>query len=187
MHTNHGPKEDPLTDLGYEPRDVNVGALGKWTIGLFGFIAISIVISWFVIAGANCGPVKFDGLGASYSGHPDQFKARKIPGEPYPLLQNNVTAKADIMDVRREEETRLHGYGWANTAKSRATLPVDKAIELIALRGAPKTGNQVPAVSKGNVSDQRKDVVPGVTTDPAPPAGAKSTNSMSGTPKPAGK
>lgn len=177
MHTNHGPKEDPLTDLGYEPRDVNVGALGKWVVGFFGFIAFSVTVSWATMVGINCGPVKIDGLSASYSEKPSAFKARKIPGAPYPLLQNNVTATADIMDLRRAEDVRLHGYGWANSEKSRVTIPVEQAIKLIVERGAPKTGRDVPAVSRGNVTDQRKDVVPGVTTDPPAPTKSKPATS----------
>jgi hypothetical protein len=180
MHTNHGPKEDPLTDLGYEPRDVNVGALGKWTIGFYAFVAFSIIVSWLFMAGIQCGPIKIDGLSSKYMGKPDQFKARKIPEPPNPLLQDNVVAKTEIMDLRREEEARLKGYSWANDDKSKVTMPVDEAIKIIASKGAPKTGNEVPAVSKGNTTDQRKDDVPGVTTEVQPaPSAPKSKPSFS--------
>lgn len=166
MHTNHGPKEDPLTDLGYEPRDVNVGQLGKWVIGFFLFVVASLIASWVIIAtGLHIGPIQIDAMSKAYAGKGDDFKSRKVPGSPNPILQNNVTAKTDIMDMRRAEEDRLKGYGWANAEKTKVTMPVDRAIDAMVSKGLPKTGAEVPAVSRGNDSDQRKDVVPGVTTE----------------------
>ena len=71
MHTNHGPKEDPLTDLGYEPRDVNVGQLGKWVIGFFLFVVASLIASWVIIAtGLHIGPIKIDAMSKAYTYFP---------------------------------------------------------------------------------------------------------------------
>ena len=138
MHTNHGPKEDPLTDLGYEPRDVNVAQLGKWVIGFFIFVVLSAITSWVILSsGINLRFLKIDGMSPAYTGKADDFKSRRIPGAPNPLLQNNVTARSDIMDMRRAEEERLKGYGWANAEKTKITMPVDRAIDSMVKRAHP--------------------------------------------------
>ena len=123
MHTNHGPKEDPLTDLGYEPRDVNVAQLGKWVIGFFIFVVLSLITSWVILSsGIHFWFIQIDGMSPAYTGKADDFKSRKIPGAPNPLLQNNVTARSDIMDMRRAEDERLKGYGWANALAPKVSV-----------------------------------------------------------------
>jgi hypothetical protein len=54
---------------------------------------------------------------------------------PNPRLQINPAA--DLRDLRKWEERRLSGYGWADRTQNVVRLPIERAIELAAERGLP--------------------------------------------------
>jgi hypothetical protein len=163
MHTK-GPKEDPLVELGYEHRDINIPALRNAVLGFFAFTFFSFGLGWAL----------YTHWDPQFS---DEYKNAKenriIPRDPNPLLQNNITARTDLMGLRQHETAILTSTGWDET-HTNLHIPVDQAMSLIAQRGLPPTGNSVPAISKGNTTDQRKDAVP----EQQPPA-------AEGGPKPA--
>lgn len=171
MHTNE-PRQDPLTDLGYETRDVHYRSLAKVLIWFIVFVIANLVIGFVLLAtGIHFNPfgmrlINIDAMSPVYAGKQNlESDKRKIPGEPYPMVQSNLSTRVDIQTMRQEEETRLKGYGYANGEHTRASIPVDRAMEMVAGGQSISTGNSVDAVTKGNTTDQRKDSVPGVTTE----------------------
>ena len=176
MHTEK--REDPLVELGYEVRDLNTVAIRNATIGFFIFTVASAVI------GAVCYRVM----------NPTVFEDKKptnrvVPSAPYPMVQSNVAAKTDIMDIRQHETSILTApIGWADAEKTHLHLPIDKAIAIIAERGAKPTGTSVAAVSKGHTPDAAIGERPSAPSAKSPPAAGTMTGGLTptgfGGPKP---
>ena len=158
MHTEK--REDPLTHLGYETRDVNYGALNKAVIGFFLFTTVSAILGWIFFRVMRPSPTKADMA----------IKANNLPNDPFPRLQTNTTARVDLMELRQREDSLLNTGG--KNADGSLHIPIDSAINLVVSRGIKPTGKSVPAVSKGNTTDERKMPEPGapVQKKPATPA-----------------
>jgi hypothetical protein len=160
MHTNHGPRPDPLTDLGYEPRDINMRKIGLATAFFFGFAFFCVFATWGIIKLMM--PSYFDQRAdlPHYS--------TQIPTPPNPLLQTDVTARTDIQDLRRKESTSLHGGGWVDQPKGVAHIPIDRAMEIIVERegSAPReTSNATTPNANATAT------VPATATGAAAPRG----------------
>jgi hypothetical protein len=139
MHTEK--REDPLVELGYEVRDLNTVAIRNATIGFFIFAIGSAAIGFAAYRIMN--PTVFETK--------PSLSNRVVPEAPNPLIQSNMAAKTDIMDIRQHETAVLTApIGWADDAKTRLHLPIDKAMDIIATRGVKPTGQSIPAVSKGH-------------------------------------
>ncbi|MDR3689624.1 MAG: hypothetical protein P4L46_09625 [Fimbriimonas sp.] len=141
MHTEK--REDPLVELGYEIRDVNKKALVNGTIGFFVFAIASSVIGFVIFRLMY--PAGFDA----------QHEPKSLmPQSPNPLVQSNITAKTDIMDLRQQEDKVLNAPAhWVDASHTKIAIPIDRAMEIIADRGMPKTTPDVPAVTKGHTPD----------------------------------
>lgn len=152
MHTEK--REDPLVELGYEVRDLNTVAIRNAAIGFFVFTIASAAIGFACYRVMN--PTVFE---------PRPPGNRVVPGPPNPLIQSNIAAKVDIMDVRQHETAELTApVGWTDDSKTHLHIPIDKAMEIIATRGAKPTGESVPAISPGHTPN------PGIGEKPASPA-----------------
>ncbi|AIE85554.1 hypothetical protein [Fimbriimonas ginsengisoli] len=203
MHTNE-PREDPLVELGYEIRDVDYPKTRKAIIYFLSFGAFCAVVGWFIYANRFwIFRVTDTRVG------PHEALARRIPQDPNPLLQDNVGSKVDISDFRKEESAKLNTTGYMDKALTRVHIPIDRAIDLIAQRGIVPTNRTVPAVSKGNTTNQNQmptgvqtqtptekpgqPGVPGIVQPPAPLGGGTSSegivhlSSPNGSPKTAPK
>lgn len=160
MRTDH-PKEDPLVELGYEIRDVNYRALVKAVVYFFVFAAASFGFGMWFYGKAN--PEKNRHTLANVN-----KLNRPMPGENHPILQQNVNSKTDLMRMREAEDNRLHGTGPIE-GSDKVHIPIERAMDLLAERGLPKTGAEVPAVSQGNTTDGPKTTTPEPTTAPTTP------------------
>jgi len=145
MHTEK--REDPLVEMGYEVRDINLKGITKAVIIFFAFAAAMIAISWVVLFGIKIGPINMIGMNPMYANKQSGYnKMRVIPTAPNPVLQTNVSARTDIADMRQNEAKRLNNYSGPQDAQ--AHIPINAAIEKLVERGI-STGASVPAVSKG--------------------------------------
>jgi hypothetical protein len=136
MH-DHGPREDPLTDMGFETRDINVKGLRNTAIIFFGFsMACFVVVAvWFVWYAPKM----------STSIDP----TKHMPEVP---LQSNISVREDIQVFRQAETKRLETRGGNPDGGLR--IPITDAINIIAQRGLPRTESSVHAVSPGNTITQ---------------------------------
>jgi hypothetical protein len=57
------------------------------------------------------------------------------PIAPEPRLQTND--QADLEKFRAAEEEKLNSYGWVNKEAGIIRIPIERAMDLIALRGLP--------------------------------------------------
>jgi hypothetical protein len=145
MHS-HGPRPDPLTDLGYEPQDVNLRKLGMALFFFFTFALVCIGGSSLIIKLMSPG----------YFDHRADMPAlaKSIPAPPNPLLQTDVTAKTDIRDLRRREDVALTTPAWIDQQKGVVRVPIERAMELTVERAksAPSApaGSAAPSTTKVN-------------------------------------
>ena len=129
MHDKH-EKEDPLVDLGYETRDLNMGPLVKAVMAFFVFVTATYIIAIPIFRLFNPQIANGETISAPF--------ARKPPEAPNPLLQTNVTTKTDIMDLRKAETAQLTTSGTIDAKAGVYRIPVDRAIDLVAKRGLPE-------------------------------------------------
>lgn len=144
-HGGHGePQIDPkyrdadyLKTLGYERRDVAIPTLAKWIGGLFVFIFGALGLAFAVYA-----------LFVTDEAQDKQTLALRAQTRDVPRDLPKVQAypRRDMVLFRREEEQKVHGYGWVNERKGLAHIPVETAIEEIAANGfgAPAAGSRAP-------------------------------------------
>ena len=136
MHKPHhsGPPVDPdeLRKLGFERRDIGLKVIAKWVVGFFIFGAVSIII-----AAITFQVLVPDGI----SRKPD-FERRRVP--PEPRLQDNVTAKLDMFEMRHNENELLQSYGWVDKERGIIRIPIDQAIDMAAQGVRPTSSGVAP-------------------------------------------
>jgi hypothetical protein len=113
------PKGDH--QIGYEVRDVNAWAVGKFAIGLvlLCIFAIVLLLGFFKYLQTHEGPTV--------------EPARQFP--PQPRLEN--TPILDLKAMRAAEDKILNSYGWVDQPKGVVRIPIAQAIDLLAQRGLP--------------------------------------------------
>ncbi len=129
---------DPLTQLGYEPRDVSTGPLLKWGIALAVFIAVSLLASLGIYSLTMPPPEKLRQKTGPVNA------VQPIPNAP--MLQ--VNPALDMREYRIEEDRTLHSYGWVDRSRGIVHIPIDRAMELLMEKGLP-TRQSAPAPEGG--------------------------------------
>ena len=158
MHTNH-KHEAPNTEIGYETRDVSLPGLAKAAAYFFGFAILSGILGWiFLSTGFHFGPIQIDGMDPNYTASKPKTM-RKIPASPNPLLQNNVSAKVEISEMRNDEDIKLNGTAYTNADQTKVRIPIDTAMDILVRDGIQKVGTTVPAKTVGHTTE-KVDTVP---------------------------
>jgi len=133
LHLPHGAHaESPRVDspdVRHEESDVNIRAIFGFGIGLaVAGIVISFVV-WLLFQ------------------HFEARESRKVTPEfplaaqqgnrlpPEPRLQTNP--RADLADLRAQEENVLKTYGWIDKKASVVRIPIEEAMKLTVQRGLP--------------------------------------------------
>lgn len=112
-------------------RDIQVRRVVATGIWLAAVIAVSMAAMWFLSVSLRSAEQAADPPRSPLP----EASARQLP--PPPLLQDKP--ERDLAAMRQEEERVLEGYGWVDEAGGVARIPIERAIELIALRGLPRT------------------------------------------------
>lgn len=115
--------------LKHEESDVNFGGIVGFAVGLLvvGAVVAVVVLGvfrYFSRQNAQQGPVEYP-LGLS--------EENRLP--PEPRLQTNP--RQDLRDMRAQEESVLHSYGWVDRNAGVVRIPIDDAIRLTLERGLP--------------------------------------------------
>jgi hypothetical protein len=115
-------------DVQFEESDI--GALGVVVAG-FGLLVgiwIIVVLLYFVFTF-----FAHHRAAVSPPAPPLARERRSMP--PAPQLQ--VSSRADLKDLRTYEDSELHKYEWLDRQQGIVTIPIERAMELIAIRGIP--------------------------------------------------
>jgi hypothetical protein len=138
---NMDSKTDYLDKLGYETRDIDLGAIVGWITRLFVFIGVTS----FVTAGLYWG---FLALAKAPRADSGPAIARRLPPDPNPTVQPNPVL--EIRNFRQEEEEKVKKVDWKDRNARTFTIPVDRAMDLtlqrhaLPVRGQTSTSKPTP-------------------------------------------
>lgn len=117
--------------LGYDHRDLPWNAVGK---GIGAFFVLTAVLS-AVAFGALWVTMRL--IGVDRPPFVPQQEATKNKPLLAPL-QDNVTAKKDMSDLRKLEDKKLNSYGNIDGQPGKVHIPVERAMEMMS--GSTATG-----------------------------------------------
>ena len=132
----HEPIKGPgRPKRGFEDDDVSVGRLFAFAAGvaslvILGVLGSAVVFKFFV---------RHQPLGPPASPFED---VRQLP--PEPRLQ--TTAPQDLKSYRAGQDDILGSYGWVDSKAGIVRIPVERAMEVLLLKGYPVRGGS-PVVS----------------------------------------
>jgi hypothetical protein len=127
--TNSGPGPEP----GYETTDASAVSLLSFGVGLI----VALVVVELVILG---------------------FYRLFMSERPRPRVERaESNIYEQLRDLRRDEDTKLSSYGWADRKAGVVQIPIDRAIDLVAEQGirfgkGPKTEIEMNSHSATSVS-----------------------------------
>jgi hypothetical protein len=124
-HGHHGP---PDTSRGFEQSDLEFGAIGKGVLFYFIFTA-------------GIGVVVYLGFLFFHQAEVPSQTLSVIPSAPYPLLQNNITDRTDIWNLRSKEDFLLHNSTYVDASKKTVRVPVDDVINQVGNGNDPSALN----------------------------------------------
>jgi hypothetical protein len=164
MHTEFQP-EDPevLKEMKYDRRDIKIPMLTSWTIWITGSCIVCFIVSIPVYNYLTTPGKILPSLMGSNREIASKTDNRIPAGNP--LLQDNLSTKTDIKQLRLYEDEAMGSYGWVDQNKGIVRVPIEKAMKMVTKNGV-STGTQVPALTKGNTIPQNG-VGPG-TSKPTP-------------------
>ena len=123
-YREEGRPEDLLQELGYETADIKYKQFAVYGVYFFGFFFACILLGF--VAMYLMSPTKLTGPRMG-----DYVPKTTMPLSA-PLLQSNITARTDIMSLRRKESAILDTSGVVDQAHGVYRIPVDTAIDDIA-------------------------------------------------------
>jgi len=99
---------------GHEQRDVRVGSVLRWSVGLLGLIVFTGVAMWFLVTGLRS--------------HEEHISP---PASP---LAGSYGPTEPPAQQRSREQAQLDGYGWVDRSAGTVHIPVERAMELLVQR-----------------------------------------------------
>ncbi|HXF06900.1 MAG TPA: hypothetical protein VNM72_16020 [Blastocatellia bacterium] len=133
-------------ERGYETRDLNVSAVGKFLIGLFALICLTLVAMNELFQYFEQRAIRRD------VPLPPMLETREIP--PEPRLQ--VAPTADLQKLRATEEELLTTYGWVDRERGIVRIPIERAMDLMLERGLSLPSRSPSPQSPAPTPDQRE-------------------------------
>jgi hypothetical protein len=125
--SSHTHVEHP--DVRHEPSDVNVRAIILVGIGIIVLAVILHILLWLLFEALSDRDVGF------HLPPPPLAERPSAPLPPQPRLQSSP--RADLREMRAEEDAILHSYGWVDEQAGVVRIPIERAMELLAERGLP--------------------------------------------------
>jgi hypothetical protein len=126
-----GRPEDLLQELGYETQDIQYGKFAVYGAYFFGFLFLCVISGFAIMYFMS--PTKLVG------GRTADYEPKVKAPLSAPLLQSNITARTDIMSLRRKETAAMTTPMIIDQARGIYRIPVKDAIDIIAQRGLPAT------------------------------------------------
>lgn len=116
---------------GYETSDANVGVLAKYALGLAVTCGVALVVVVLLLD-----YFRAEKKGAEPALSPLAAQREALPPEPRLQIQPD----ADWEKYKAAEDSLEQTYGWVSREAGVVRLPIDRALELVALRGLPARG-----------------------------------------------
>jgi hypothetical protein len=120
---------------GIEPRggrdaehDVQLRPIVIFGLGLIFLTMVVLLLMYWL----------FDDLAAHHARLDTPRSPLSVSQEPPPGPRLEVNLDQALRELRAEEETVLHSYGWVDRDAGIVRLPIDRAITLLTERGLPR-------------------------------------------------
>jgi len=127
-NTEHTPDTPVHPDIRFEPTDVS-------SRGLVIAGAILLVAIWCIVLLLHVAFSFFSYERAQASPAAGPMAAQQNSEPPLPKLQ--AEPQVDLQHLREFEESKLNTYGWIDKQKGVVSIPIDRAMQLLAQRGIP--------------------------------------------------
>lgn len=125
--------------------ELNFKAIFGFVIALLVLLAVSFAIVWGVYSWQRARLVRQDAPPPVLP----EARASSVPAGP--LLQDDP--EKDLVAFRAREDAVLADWSWADASRTRARVPVERALEIVATRGFPPRSappaEPAPAPSSG--------------------------------------
>jgi hypothetical protein len=152
---------------GYEKSDVNIRAILGFGIFLFvsgvvihlalwGFYRVMENYNDKSQAPANPMAQKFEQTAGKTAPNEQQVLNRLVSRFPQPRLQ--VDDVRDMNEFRGDENRRLNNYVWLDKNAGRVSIPIERAMQIVAERGLPNFGTSAAAAKTGPNQPQANQV-----------------------------
>ena len=141
---------------GYEQSDAPPRMVVAALAGLLALVGVGALVGWAILAGFGSGhpaiaPSGFD-------------KAAALPAAPR-LAVNQLR---DRVNLERQAQAHLSGYGWTNQAAGLARIPIERAMALQAAEGWPDADtNAAPPPTSNEAEQLPPDAAEGAPTNDA--------------------
>ena len=117
---------ESLPGGGHEERDVRVGTVVVWSMGLLGLVVFTVVAMWLLVKGLASHEERISQPASPLAGSYGPTEP------PAPRLQTDP--RADLAQLRAREQAQLDGYGWVDRGAGTVHIPIDRAMELLVQR-----------------------------------------------------
>jgi hypothetical protein len=133
----HRPHDAPAGGETGMDREIHIKTFVWFGVGFVGLTTLSLLAMWGLFGVLDRQAGRRDPAPSPVQ----EANQRHLP--PAPNLQ--TTPEKDLAAVRAEEDARLAGYGWVDEAQNVAHIPIARAMEILAERGARATTDVTPA------------------------------------------
>jgi hypothetical protein len=118
----HGPHGS------HETRDISMRAVVWTALGFMGLGALGLLLSGLYFGILDRGGPEPPPRSIRHA------VAEAAPLPPEPRLQ--MSPQSDLKAMREQERELLNGYAWVDRPGGRVRIPIDRAMEIVATRGA---------------------------------------------------
>ncbi|MGB6192308.1 MAG: hypothetical protein WBF42_07570 [Terracidiphilus sp.] len=146
-----GPRREEIdTSAGYEQTDVRVTGIVVFLTALSILVAVCGVVSYGVGKLINSHMNREDGPNNKWTTSVNIRQLGNLPSDPAmqqkvaELTQQFPTPRVqtddgnqDLVDLHQKEDLLLNNYSWVDRSKGTVRIPIERAMELVALRGLP--------------------------------------------------
>ena len=123
--------------VAHERTDADTRAITQFGIALALVVVLSQLALWWLF-------ISFTRRESKLSPPVTALVRAQAPTEPpEPRLQANP--QADMRTMREKEDTILNHYGWVDPNRGVVRIPIDRALDLVAEHGLPRSNRQKPA------------------------------------------
>jgi hypothetical protein len=129
----HGPQPEAFD------RELSVRGVVGFLIGLAMLAVVTFAVMWLLFGALQRQQVAHD------PAPPPMAEAREQRLPPEPRLQRDP--RQDLAAMRTQENRVLGGYGWVDSERGIARVPVDSALAIVARAGLPVWPEPAPADS----------------------------------------
>jgi hypothetical protein len=154
QHPGHEPEEEkreaPDVSKGFEVTDVRVSGVLVFLVALAIFAVVTGMIAYGLGKVLNAHMAREDGPTNRWARPVDVRPLGNMPNNPEmeskvgelterfptPRLQND-DGNQDVVDLHAREDLLLNNYTWIDEAHTKARIPIERAMELIAQLGLP--------------------------------------------------